>query len=616
MLSDIEIAQATKPQPISAIAEKAGVPETYLEMYGTNKAKVDYNLLKDVEHEPGKLILVTAINPTPAGEGKTTTTVGLADALAKQGKNVVVALREPSLGPVFGIKGGAAGGGYAQVIPMEDINLHFTGDFHAIGAANNLLAALLDAHIHNGNELGIDVRKITWKRVVDMNDRQLRNIVDGLGGKAHGVPREDGFDITVASEVMAIFCLATSIIDLKERLGRIVVGYTYDDKPVTAHDLHAEGAMTALLKDALKPNLVQTLEGTPAFVHGGPFANIAHGCNSIMATRMAMALGDYCVTEAGFGADLGAEKFLDIKCRLAGLKPDAVVVVATVRALKNHGGVAKADLNEENLEALEAGLPNLLQHVENITQVYKLPCVVAINAFPTDTKAELDLVEAKCRELGVNVALSEVWAKGGEGGQALATEVVRLCAEGDAEGRSAETFEFSYGDDLTLAEKIEAIAKRIYHADGVVFEPAAKKELAQLEALGFGAMPVCMAKTQYSFSDDASKLGAPRGFTVTVRQVKVSAGAGFVVALTGSIMTMPGLGKAPLRQKAALPTRTARKAGSLLRAAGLEDTLFASLVRLLTASGTFSSLSLISSAPHRPSASSMTASTSSPSESA
>ena len=545
VLSDIEIAQATTPEHISAIAEKAGVPESYLEMYGTNKAKVDYNLLKDVEHEPGKLILVTAINPTPAGEGKTTTTVGLADALAKQGKNVVVALREPSLGPVFGIKGGAAGGGYAQVIPMEDINLHFTGDFHAIGAANNLLAALLDAHIHNGNELGIDVRKITWKRVVDMNDRQLRNIVDGLGGKAHGVPREDGFDITVASEVMAIFCLATSITDLKERLGRIVVGYTYDDQPVTAHDLHAEGAMTALLKDALKPNLVQTLEGTPAFVHGGPFANIAHGCNSIMATRMAMALGDYCVTEAGFGADLGAEKFLDIKCRLAGLKPDAVVVVATVRALKNHGGVAKADLNEENLEALEAGLPNLLQHVENITQVYHLPCVVAINAFPTDTKAELDLVEAKCRELGVNVALSEVWAKGGEGGQALADEVVRLCDEGDAEGRNASTFEFSYDDDLTLAEKIETIAKRIYHADGVVFEPAAKKELAQLESLGFGGMPVCMAKTQYSFSDDAAKLGAPRGFTVTVRQVKVSAGAGFVVALTGSIMTMPGLGKTP-----------------------------------------------------------------------
>ena len=545
VLSDIEIAQATKPQHISAIAEKAGVPESYLELYGTNKAKVDYNLLTDEEHAPGKLILVTAINPTPAGEGKTTTTVGLADALARQGKNVVVALREPSLGPVFGVKGGAAGGGYAQVIPMEDINLHFTGDFHAIGAANNLLAAMLDNHIQQGNELGIDVRKITWKRVVDMNDRQLRNVVDGMGGKAHGVPREDGFDITVASEIMAIFCLSTSITDLKERLARIVVGYTRDDKPVTAGDLKAQGAMAALLKDALKPNLVQTLEGTPAFVHGGPFANIAHGCNSIMATRMAMALGDYCVTEAGFGADLGAEKFLDIKCRLAGLKPDAVVVVATVRALKNHGGVAKADLNEENLEALEAGLPNLLQHVENITQVYKLPCVVAINAFPTDTKAELDLVEAKCRELGVNVALSEVWAKGGEGGQALATEVVRLCAEGDAEGRSAETFEFSYGDDLTLAEKIEAIAKRIYHADGVVFEPAAKKELAQLEALGFGAMPVCMAKTQYSFSDDASKLGAPRGFTVTVRQVKVSAGAGFVVALTGSIMTMPGLGKAP-----------------------------------------------------------------------
>ena len=544
-MSDIEIAQATTPEHISAIAKKAGVPESYLEMYGTNKAKVDYNLLADVEHAPGKLILVTAINPTPAGEGKTTTTVGLADALALQDKNVVVALREPSLGPVFGIKGGAAGGGYAQVIPMEDINLHFTGDFHAIGAANNLLAALLDAHIHNGNELGIDVRKITWKRVVDMNDRQLRNIVDGLGGKAHGVPREDGFDITVASEIMAIFCLSTSITDLKERLARIVVGYTRDDKPVTAGDLKAQGAMAALLKDALKPNLVQTLEGTPAFVHGGPFANIAHGCNSIMATRMAMALGDYCVTEAGFGADLGAEKFLDIKCRLAGLKPDAVVVVATVRALKNHGGVAKADLNEENLEALEAGLPNLLQHVENITQVYNLPCVVAINAFPTDTKAELDLVEAKCRELGVNVALSEVWAKGGKGGQALADEVVRLCEEGDAEGRSAETFEFSYDDDLTLAQKIEAIAKRIYHADGVTFEPAAKKELAQLEALGFGNMPVCMAKTQYSFSDDQTKLGAPRDFTVTVRQAKVSAGAGFVVALTGSIMTMPGLGKSP-----------------------------------------------------------------------
>ena len=549
MLTDIEIAQATEPKPIGEIAAIAGVDEKYLELYGNYKAKVDYNLLREEEHAPGKLILVTAINPTPAGEGKTTTTVGLADALSLRGKNVVVALREPSLGPVFGIKGGAAGGGYAQVVPMEDINLHFTGDFHAIGAANNLLAALLDAHIQNGNELNIDVRKITWKRVVDMNDRQLRHIVDGLGGKAHGVPREDGFDITVASEVMAIFCLATSITDLKERLGRIVVGYTYDDKPVTAHDLKAEGAMAALLKDALKPNLVQTLEGTPAFVHGGPFANIAHGCNSIMATRMAMALGDYCVTEAGFGADLGAEKFLDIKCRLAGLKPDAVVVVATVRALKNHGGVAKADLNEENLEALEAGLPNLLQHVENITNVYNLPCVVAINAFPTDTKAELDLVEAKCRELGVNVALSEVWAKGGEGGLALADEVVALCENGDEAGRSAETFAFSYEDDLSIAEKIEAIARRVYRADGVVFELAAQKEIAQLEALGFGSMPVCMAKTQYSFSDDATKLGAPRDFTVTVRQVKVSAGAGFIVALTGSIMTMPGLGKAPAAHK-------------------------------------------------------------------
>ena len=548
MLTDIEIAQACTPEPIEKIAEKAGIDDKYLECYGKYKAKVDYNLLRNEQHEPGKLILVTAINPTPAGEGKTTTTVGLADALSKRGKNVMVALREPSLGPVFGIKGGAAGG-YAQVVPMEDINLHFTGDFHAIGAANNLLAALLDAHIHNGNELGIDVRKITWKRVVDMNDRQLRFIVDGLGGKANGVPREDGFDITVASEVMAIFCLATSITDLKERLGRIVVGYTYDDKPVTAHDLHAEGAMTALLKDALKPNLVQTLEGTPAFVHGGPFANIAHGCNSIMATHMAMALGDYAVTEAGFGADLGAEKFLDIKCRLAGLKPDAVVVVATVRALKNHGGVAKADLAEENLEALEAGLPNLLQHVENITNVYNLPCVVAINAFPTDTKAELDLVEAKCRELGVNVALSEVWAKGGEGGLALADEVVALCENGDEAGRSADTFTFSYEDDLSIAEKIEAIAKRVYHADGVVFEPAAQKEIAQLEALGFGNMPVCMAKTQYSFSDDATKLGAPRDFTITVRQVKVSAGAGFAVALTGSIMTMPGLGKTPAAHK-------------------------------------------------------------------
>lgn len=549
MLTDIEIAQATKPQHIKEIAAKAGVADEYLEMYGNYKAKVDYNLLLNEQHEDGKLILVTAINPTPAGEGKTTTTVGLADALSRQGKNVVVALREPSLGPVFGVKGGAAGGGYAQVIPMEDINLHFTGDFHAIGAANNLLAAMIDNHIQQGNALGFDVRKITWKRCVDMNDRQLRNVVDGLGGKAHGVPREDGFDITVASEIMAIFCLATGITDLKERLARIVVGYTRDDKPITAGDLNAQGAMTALLKDALKPNLVQTLEGTPAFVHGGPFANIAHGCNSIMATRMAMALGDYCVTEAGFGADLGAEKFLDIKCRLAGLKPDAVVVVATVRALKNHGGVPKADLNEENLEALEAGLPNLLQHVENITQVYKLPCVVAINAFPTDTKAELDLVEAKCRELGVNVALSEVWAKGGEGGLALADEVVRLCAEGDAEGRNKNTFEFAYGDEGGLADKIEAIAKRVYRADGVDFEPAAVKEIQQLEQLGFGNMPVCMAKTQYSFSDDQTKLGAPRDFRITVRKVKVSAGAGFVVALTGDIMTMPGLPKVPAAER-------------------------------------------------------------------
>ena len=545
MLTDIEIAQAATPQPISAIAEKVGVPEQYLEQYGTTKAKVDYNLLRDQQHTPGKLVLVTAINPTAAGEGKTTTTVGLADALNRQGKNPVVALREPSLGPVFGIKGGAAGGGYAQVIPMEDINLHFTGDFHAIGAANNLLAALLDAHIHNGNQLNIDVRKITWKRVVDMNDRQLRNIVCGLGGKANGVPREDGFDITVASEVMAIFCLATSITDLKERLGRIVVGYTYDDQPVTAHDLHAEGAMAALLKDALKPNLVQTLEGTPAFVHGGPFANIAHGCNSIMATRMALALGDYAITEAGFGADLGAEKFLDIKCRLTGLKPDAVVVVATVRALKNHGGVKKDQLGEENLEALEAGLPNLLQHVENITNVYKLPCVVAINRFPTDTEAELKLVEDKCRELGVNVALSEVWAKGGEGGLALADEVVRLCEQGDEAGRSADTFEFAYDGELGLREKIEAIAKRVYRADGVDFEAKAAKELAKLEKLGFGDMPVGMAKTQYSSSEDQTKLGAPRGFRITVRDVKVSAGAGFVVALTGNIMTMPGLGKSP-----------------------------------------------------------------------
>lgn len=538
MPSDIEIAQAATPELISEIAKKVGIKDKYLEVYGNYKAKVDFNLLREEEHTPGKLILVTAINPTPAGEGKTTTTVGLSDALSKRGKNVVVALREPSLGPVFGVKGGAAGGGYAQVVPMEDINLHFTGDFHAIGAANNLLAAMLDAHIHFGNELNIDPAKITWHRAVDMNDRQLRNIVSGLGGKSNGVPREDGFDITVASEIMAIFCLSTSIADLKERLGRIVVGYTYDDEPVTAHQLHAEGAMAALLKDAIKPNLVQTLEGTPAFVHGGPFANIAHGCNSIMATRMALALGDYTVTEAGFGADLGAQKFLDIKCRLCGLKPDAVVIVATVRALKNHGGVAVADLNRENLEALEAGLPNLLQHVENITQVYKLPCVVAINAFPTDTKAELDLVESKCKELGVNVALSEVWAKGGEGGLKLADEVIRLCDQ-------PNDFQFSYPDDMGLAEKIETIAKRIYHADGVIFEPKAQREIERLEKLGFGNMPVCIAKTQYSFSDDASKKGAPRDFKISVRQVKVSAGAGFVVALTGEIMTMPGLGKEP-----------------------------------------------------------------------
>ena len=538
MPTDIEIAQAATPKDINEIAAAAGIPERYLECYGRTKAKVDYNLLRDQQHTDGKLVLVTAINPTAAGEGKTTTTVGLGDALSALGNKAVIALREPSLGPVFGIKGGAAGGGYAQVIPMEEINLHFTGDFHAIGAANNLLAALLDAHIHNGNQLNIDPRRITWKRVVDMNDRQLRNIVCGLGGKVNGVPREDGFDITVASEVMAVFCLATSISDLKERLGKIVVGYTYNDEPVTAHDLKAEGAMAALLKDALKPNLVQTLEGTPAFIHGGPFANIAHGCNSIMATRMGLALGDYCVTEAGFGADLGAEKFLDIKCRLTGIRPDAVVVVATVRALKNHGGVAKADLNEENLEALEAGLPNLLQHVENITKVFKLPCVVAINEFPTDTQAELDLVEAKCKELGVNVSLSEVWAKGGEGGKALAEEVIRLCEQ-------PSELEFCYDLELSTEEKIIEIAKRIYRAEGVIFTPAAKKNLALLDKQGFTGMPVCMAKTQYSFSDDGSKIGAPRGFNITVREVKVSAGAGFIVALTGNVMTMPGLGKSP-----------------------------------------------------------------------
>ena len=541
-LTDIEIAQSCKMQPITDIAKVAGVDEEYLELYGKYKAKVDYKLLKDVQRPDGKLILVTAINPTPAGEGKTTTTVGLADGLKKLGKNVMVALREPSLGPVFGVKGGAAGGGYAQVVPMEDINLHFTGDFHAIGAANNLLAAMLDNHIQQGNALGIDVKKNVWKRCVDMNDRQLRNVVDGLGGRMQGVPREDGFDITVASEVMAVLCLASSITDLKERLGRMVVAYTYDGKPVTAHDLKAEGAMAALLKDALKPNLVQTLEGTPAFIHGGPFANIAHGCNSVMATRIAMRLGDYAVTEAGFGADLGAEKFLDIKCRLAGLKPSAVVVVATVRALKNHGGVPKAELNNENLEALEKGLPNLLQHVDNIKNVYGLPCVVAINAFPTDTAAELKLVEDKCRELGVNVALSEVWAKGGEGGVALAEEVLRLCEE-------PNSFRFAYDAEDGIEKKLHDIATKIYHADGVALTANARKQMKELEALGFDKLPICMAKTQYSFSDDATLLGAPKGFTITVRNLKVSAGAGFLVALTGDIMTMPGLPKVPAAER-------------------------------------------------------------------
>jgi formate--tetrahydrofolate ligase len=540
--SDIEIAQQCAMRPITDIARTAGVEEKYLELYGNYKAKVDYRLLRESTRPDGKLILVTAINPTPAGEGKTTTTVGLADAMRRLGKNTLVALREPSLGPVFGVKGGAAGGGYAQVVPMEDINLHFTGDFHAIGAANNLLAALLDNHIQQGNQLGIDVKKITWKRCVDMNDRQLRNIVDGLGGRMQGVPREDGFDITVASEIMAVLCLAADIPDLKARLGRMVVGYTYDGKPVTARDLRAEGAMAALLKDALKPNLVQTLEGTPAFIHGGPFANIAHGCNSVMATKMALRLADYAVTEAGFGADLGAEKFLDIKCRLAGLKPSAVVVVATVRALKNHGGVAKADLNEENLEALERGLPNLLRHVGNIKDVFGLPCVVAVNAFPTDTAAELKLVEDKCRELGVNAALSEVWAKGGQGGLALAEEVVRLC-------ESPNEFRFAYDAEAPIEEKLNDIVRKVYHADGAELTAAARKQMRELEELGFGKLPICMAKTQYSFSDDAAKLGAPSGFTVTVRNLKVSAGAGFLVALTGDIMTMPGLPKAPAAEK-------------------------------------------------------------------
>ena len=540
--SDIEIAQETPMLPITEIAKVAGVDDKYLEQYGKYKAKVDYNILNDVKRPDGKLVLVTAINPTPAGEGKTTTTVGLADGMKKLGKNVLVALREPSLGPVFGVKGGAAGGGYAQVVPMEDINLHFTGDFHAIGAANNLLAAMLDNHIYQGNKLGIDPRRITWRRCVDMNDRQLRFVVDGLGGRVNGTPREDGYDITVASEIMAVLCLASDITDLKARLGRIIVGYTYDEKPVTAADLNAQGAMAALLKDALKPNLVQTLEHTPAFVHGGPFANIAHGCNSVTATKIARRLSDYTITEAGFGADLGAEKFLDIKCRMAGLTPSAVVVVATVRALKYNGGVPKADLGQENLEALEKGLPNLLKHVSNITNVYKLPCVVAINRFPLDTEAELKLVETKCKELGVNVALSEVWAKGGEGGIELAKEVIRLCEQ-------PNDFTFAYDLDMSIKEKIEAIVTKVYGGKDVLFTANAEKQIKTLTELGFDKMPICMAKTQYSLTDDATKLGAPTGFTVTVRNIKVSAGAGFLVALTGEIMTMPGLPKVPAAER-------------------------------------------------------------------
>ena len=541
-MTDIEIAQATPMRPIAEIAQKAGIADEYLESYGRYKAKVDPRLLKESDRPEGKLILVTAITPTPAGEGKTTTTIGLADGLRHIGKNAVVALREPSLGPVFGIKGGAAGGGYAQVVPMEDINLHFTGDFHAIGAANNLLAAMLDNHIYQGNALHIDPRRITWRRCVDMNDRQLRFITDGLGGRVNGVPREDGYDITVASEIMAVFCLSSSITDLKERLSRIVVGYTYDEQPVMAGQLGAVGAMAALLKDAIKPNLVQTLEGTPAFVHGGPFANIAHGCNSVMATRMAMKLGDYAVTEAGFGADLGAEKFLDIKCRMAGLRPSAVVMVATVRALKMHGGLAKTDLGREDLGALEAGLPNLLRHVSNIVNVYKLPCVVAVNRFPTDTDAEISLVIEKCRAMGVRTVLSTVWADGGAGGTELAEEVVRLC-------ELPNDFSFSYPLEDSIEDKIAAVVRRIYGGDGVTFAPAASKEIARLTALGYGDLPICMAKTQYSFSDDPAKLGAPEGFTVTVRNVKVSAGAGFIVALTGDIMTMPGLPKVPAAQR-------------------------------------------------------------------
>ena len=542
MMTDIEIAQSVQMKHISDIAETAGIPQEYLEQYGNYKAKIDLSALKEGGRD-GKLILVTAITPTPAGEGKTTTTIGLADGMRRIGKNTMVALREPSLGPVFGIKGGAAGGGYAQVVPMEDINLHFTGDFHAIGAANNLLAAMLDNHIYQGNSLNIDPRRITWKRCVDMNDRQLRYVTDGLGGRINGVPREDGYDITVASEIMAVFCLATSIEDLKERLSRIVVAYTYDEKPVTAGDLKAVGAMAALLKDAIKPNLVQTLEGTPALVHGGPFANIAHGCNSVLATKMAMRLSDYAITEAGFGADLGAEKFLDIKCRMTGLTPSAVVIVATVRALKMHGGLAKTELGTENLEALEAGIPNLLRHVSNIKNVYKLPSVVAVNRFPTDTDAEIELIIRKCRELGVNVVLSTVWAEGGKGGEALAREVVRLCEEEQGD------FTFSYSLDGTIEDKIEAIVKNIYGGNGIKVMPSAKKEIAKLTELGFDKLPVCMAKTQYSFSDDMTKLGAPEDFTVTIKNVKVSAGAGFVVVLTGDIMTMPGLPKVPAAEK-------------------------------------------------------------------
>ncbi len=541
--SDIEIAQGAAMRPITEIAKTAHVDEKYIEQYGRYKAKIDPALLKETQRKDGRLVLVTAITPTPAGEGKTTTTIGLADGLRRIGKDAVVALREPSLGPVFGIKGGAAGGGYAQVVPMEDINLHFTGDFHAIGAANNLLAAMLDNHIQQGNALNIDPRRITWKRCMDMNDRQLRFIVDGLGGKVNGTPREDGFDITVASEIMAVLCLSTGIADLKERLGRMIVGYTYDDKPVTCAELKAAGAMTALLKDAIKPNLVQTLEGTPAFVHGGPFANIAHGCNSVMATRMALKMGDYAVTEAGFGADLGAEKFLDIKCRMANLTPDAVVIVATVRALKMHGGLAKTELTAQNIPALERGVPNLLRHVSNIKNVFGLPCVVAVNRFPTDTDAEIDFIIEKCRELGVNTVLSTVWADGGRGGEELAREVVRLCEE------EKGSFTFAYDAGMTIEQKIDAIVRRIYGGDGVSIAPAAKKQIARLTELGFGNMPVCMAKTQYSFSDDQTKLGAPTGFTVTVRSVKVSAGAGFIVALTGDIMTMPGLPKVPAAER-------------------------------------------------------------------